>query len=69
MSTKKITEFGLLLAVSLIFSYVETLVPVIIAVPGIKLGLANMITIMILYPTVFPLHVVAHKIQLTNHMT
>lgn len=49
MSTKKITEFGLLLAVSLIFSYVETLVPVIIAVPGIKLGLANMITIMILY--------------------
>lgn len=49
MSTKKITEFGLLLTVSLIFSYVETLVPIIIAVPGIKLGLANMITILILY--------------------
>lgn len=49
MPTKKITEFGLLLSVSLILSYVETLIPVIIAVPGVKIGLANIITILILY--------------------
>ena len=47
--TKKVTEFGLLLAVSLIFSYLETLIPVFVAVPGVKIGLANMITLIILY--------------------
>lgn len=49
MSTKKITEFGLLLAVSLILSYLESLLPVMIAVPGVKLGLANVVTMLILY--------------------
>lgn len=49
MKTKKITEMGLLLAVSLVLSYFETLLPVFIAVPGVKLGLANVITMLILY--------------------
>ena len=49
MSTKKITEFGLLLAVSLILSYLESLLPVMIAIPGVKLGLANVVTMLILY--------------------
>lgn len=49
MKTKKITELGLLLAVSLVLSYLETLLPVFIAVPGVKLGLANVITMLILY--------------------
>lgn len=49
MNAKRITEFGLLLAVSLVLAYLESLLPVMIAVPGVKLGLANIVTILILY--------------------
>ena len=40
---------GLLAAVALIFSYVEVLFPVFIAVPGVKLGIANIVIIIALY--------------------
>ena len=36
---------GLLVAIALIFSYIETLIPVIIPVPGAKIGLANLVTL------------------------
>ncbi|MDE6760547.1 MAG: Gx transporter family protein [Lachnospiraceae bacterium] len=49
MNTRKITEFGLLLAVSLVLAYFESLLPVMIAVPGVKLGIANIVTMLILY--------------------
>ena len=45
----KVAYFGLFVALALIFSYVETLIPVIIAVPGVKLGLTNLIVIVALY--------------------
>lgn len=49
MNTRKITEFGLLLAVSLVLAYFESLLPVMIAVPGVKLGVANIVTMLVLY--------------------
>ncbi len=49
MNTKRITEFGLLLSVSLVLAYFESLLPVMITVPGVKLGLANIVTMLILY--------------------
>lgn len=49
MKTRQITELGLLLTVSLILAYLESLLPVIIAVPGVKLGLANVVTMLVLY--------------------
>ncbi len=36
-----IAELGLLLAVAVILGYVETVIPVSIGIPGVKLGLAN----------------------------
>lgn len=51
MKTKQITEAGLLLAVSLVLAYLESLLPVMIAVPGVKLGLANIVTMLVLYRT------------------
>lgn len=44
-----VAVYGLLLALALIFSYVETLVPVHFAVPGVKLGLANTVAVFALY--------------------
>ena len=44
MNTRKITLLGIMLALSLILSYFESLIPVFSSVPGIKLGIANIIT-------------------------
>lgn len=49
MKTIRITEFGMLLAISLVLAYLEMLLPVMVAVPGVKIGLANIITMLLLY--------------------
>ena len=48
-STKKITELALYTAVAFLFSYIESLFPLPIPFPGIKLGLANLIILILLY--------------------
>lgn len=40
---------GIYTALALIFSYVELLIPFHIGVPGIKLGLANVVIVIVLY--------------------
>lgn len=46
---KKTAYLGMFLAISLILSYVESLIPVVAPVPGIKLGLANCAIVILLY--------------------
>lgn len=46
---KKTAFCGLMLALALIASYVESLIPVPIPVPGIKLGVANSVVLILLY--------------------
>lgn len=43
--------FGVFTALALIFSYVETLIPINFGIPGVKLGLANLIIVIVLYKT------------------
>ena len=45
--------FGVFTALALIFSYVETLIPIHFGIPGVKLGLANLAIVIILYKTDF----------------
>lgn len=45
----KVAYFGVFTALALIFSYVETLIPIQFGVPGVKLGLANLIIVIALY--------------------
>lgn len=45
--------FGVLTALALIFSYVELLIPVNFGIPGAKLGLANLVIVIVLYKTDF----------------
>lgn len=47
--TGKITELAIFTAVAFIFSYIESLFPLPIPFPGIKLGLANLIIVLVLY--------------------
>ncbi|MDD5901687.1 MAG: Gx transporter family protein [Lachnospiraceae bacterium] len=49
-STKKIAMLGLCTAVALVLAYIESMLPPVFhAVPGIKIGLPNIIIIFILY--------------------
>lgn len=49
MNTRKVAYLGLFAAVAIIFGYVETLLPVFVGVPGVKLGLANLAVVVLLY--------------------
>ena len=49
MNTKRLTTLAIMLSLALIFSYVEYLVPIPLPVPGIKLGLANIVIVFALY--------------------
>ena len=46
---KKTAYLGVMLALALICSYVEVLIPSPIGIPGIKLGLANIVIVFALY--------------------
>ena len=48
---RRTVELGFLLALSLILSYVESLIPLSFGIPGIKLGLPNLIVLLLLYET------------------
>lgn len=50
IETKKITVLALFSAVAIIFSYIEAILPPIwAAIPGIKVGLSNIVTVALLY--------------------
>lgn len=46
---KKTVKLGFFLALALILSYVESLIPFSFGIPGIKLGLPNLIVVLLLY--------------------
>ena len=46
---RTVALYGMLIALAFIFSYVEALIPVPVPVPGIKLGLANLVNLVGLY--------------------
>lgn len=47
----KVAYWGVFTALALIFSFVESLVPIHFGIPGVKLGLANLVVITVLYQT------------------
>lgn len=48
-STKRISTYGMLIALAFIFSYIESQIPFFLGVPGMKLGLANLVVLIALY--------------------
>ena len=46
---KKISMYGILVALAFIASYIEVLIPFNFHVPGMKLGLANIVVLIALY--------------------
>lgn len=49
MSTKRLATDGLFLALALVVSYIEVLIPIPIGIPGVKIGLANAVVMVLLF--------------------
>lgn len=49
MRSTKVAKYGLFAALALMMSYVEMLLPIPLLMPGMKLGLANVIMVVVLY--------------------
>lgn len=47
--TKTFAILSIMIALSLVLSYVDSLIPIVVTIPGIKLGLANIATVYVLY--------------------
>ena len=44
-----VATYGMLISLAFIFSYLEAIIPIPVPIPGVKLGLANLVTIVGLY--------------------
>lgn len=49
MTTKRAAYCAMLTALAMIFGYVEALIPIGFGIPGVKLGLANIVIVIALY--------------------
>ena len=47
--SRRVSSGAMIVALAMIFSYVESLIPINLGVPGIKLGVANLVTVTGLY--------------------
>ena len=67
---KKIANMAMLVVIAMIFSYVESLIPINFGVPGMKLGIANLVTVTGIYFLALPelLLVIIMRILLIGFM-
>ena len=49
MDSKRIARYALLVALAMVLSWLESLIPLSVAVPGVKLGLTNLVILFALY--------------------
>ena len=49
MKAKKVTFLGLSISLAMILSFVESQIPALVAIPGIKVGLPNIVMVFLLY--------------------
>lgn len=49
MKTKKLTMLALSITLAMILSFIESQIPAFVAVPGVKIGLANIAVVFVLY--------------------
>lgn len=69
-NTKRTAYCGMLTALSMIFSYIEALIPFSFGIPGIKLGLSNLVVVTALYflPAGWVFSVMALKVTLVSFL-
>lgn len=67
MTNRKIAETSLISAAAIVLGYVETLVPLVVPIPGVKIGLSNLAVVFAIYRlgTKNSIYVTALKIIVT----
>ena len=63
LDTKKLVTLSALIAVAMILSYIESLIPAFVAVPGVKMGLSNIATVFTLYALGWPYAIIVSIIR------
>lgn len=63
LDTKKLVTLSALIAVAMILSYIESLIPTFVAVPGVKMGLSNIATVFTLYALGWPYAIIVSIIR------
>ena len=48
-NTKKLTLLAMMITFAIVLSYIESKIPAFVAIPGVKIGLANIVVIFVLY--------------------
>ena len=49
MNVKKLTALSVSVALAMLLSFIESQIPPLVAVPGVKIGLSNIVTVVLLY--------------------
>ena len=49
MSSKKVAAIGMMIALAFVLNYVESLIPINIGIPGVKLGISNIVVVFCMY--------------------
>ena len=49
MDTRRVVHMGMLVALAMILSFIESQIPAFVAIPGMKIGLANIAVVFALY--------------------
>jgi heptaprenyl diphosphate synthase len=49
MNVKKLTALSISVALAMMLSFIESQIPPFVAVPGVKIGLSNIVTVFLLY--------------------
>ena len=63
MSTKRLATDAMFLTLALVVSYIEVLIPIPVGIPGIKLGLANGVIMVLLFFTTWIVMGILKKIK------
>lgn len=52
-TAKKVAVCGMFICLSIIMGYIESIIPIVMPFPGMKIGLANIVIVWVLYATDF----------------
>ena len=63
LTTKQLVTLSALIGVAMILSYIESMIPPLVAVPGVKIGLSNIATVFALYALGWPYAIIVSVVR------
>ena len=63
LTTRQLVTLSALVGVAMILSYIESMIPAFVAVPGVKVGLSNIATVFALYALGWPYAIIVSVVR------